>query len=135
MSKNLLIIIKIDLLWESKPTYYSKLKTIVLMKLYHGTSSLNAISILKNGFDFNKVGSNYGITYGKGIYFTPNYETARFYAGENGIILSMDVSITPYYLVKDISPNSKKKIKLPRDQDYNCIVSPNKDEYLILYFK
>lgn len=105
------------------------------MKLYYGTSSSNAISILKNGFDFNKVGSNYGITYGKGIYFTPNYETARFYAGENGIILSMDISITRYYLVKDISPNSKKKIKLPTDQDYNCIVSPNKDEYLILYFK
>ena len=105
------------------------------MLLYHGTSCSNAISILKNGFDFNKVGSNYGITYGKGIYLTPNYETARFYAEENGIILSFDVSITPYYLIKDNSPNSKKKIKLPTDQDYNCIVSPNKDEYLILYFK
>ena len=59
----------------------------------------------------------------------------EFYAGKNGIVLSMHVLITPYYLVKDISPNSKKKIKLPRDKDYNCIVSPNKDEYLILYFK
>jgi len=105
------------------------------MLLYHGTSSSNVISILKNGFDFNKVGSNYGITYGKGIYFTPNYESALFYAGENGIVLSMNISIVPYYLVKDISPSSKKKIKLTRDEDYNCIVSPNKDEYLILYFK
>ena len=105
------------------------------MKLYHGTSSLNAISILKNGFDFNKIGSNYGTTYGKGIYFTPNYKTARFYAGKNGIVLKMDIKITPYYLVKDYSPNSKKKLKLPKDQYYNCIVSPNKDEYLILYFK
>lgn len=105
-----------------------------IMILYHGTSCNNAISILKKGFDFNKVGSNYGITYGKGIYFTPNYETAKFYAGENGIIISMNVDIIPYYLKKDISPNSKKKIKIPKDKDYNCIVSPSKDEYLILYF-
>jgi len=105
------------------------------MKLYHGTSCSNAISILKNGFDFNKVGSNYGTTYGKGIYFTPNYETAQFYAEENGIVLSMNVLIAPYYLVKDKSPNSKEKIKLSSGQNYNCIVSPNKDEYLILYFK
>tara|TARA_B100000424_G_scaffold266755_2_gene258422 strand:- start:437 stop:754 length:318 start_codon:yes stop_codon:yes gene_type:complete len=105
------------------------------MKLYHGTSSSNAIEIIKNGFDFERAGSNYGITYGKGIYFTPNYETARFYAGDNGIVLSMNISIVPYYLLKDKSPNSKKKIKLPTDQEYNCIVSPNKDEYLILYFK
>lgn len=105
------------------------------MLLYHGTSMSNAISILNNGFDFKKAGSNYGTTYGKGIYFTPNYKIARFYAGENGIVLSMDISIIAYYLVKDISPNSKKKIKLPQDKDYNCIVSPNKEEYLILYFK
>ena len=104
------------------------------MILYHGTSSYNAISILKKGFDFNKVGSNYGITYGKGIYFTPNYKTAKFYAGENGIVVSMNIYIIPYNLKKDISPNSKKKIKIPKDKDYNCIVSPSKDEYLIIYF-
>ena len=104
------------------------------MILYHGTSSYNAISILKKGFDFNKVGSNYGITYGKGIYFTPNYKTAKFYAGENGIVVSMNIYIIPYNLKKDISPNSKKKIKIPKDKDYNCIVDPSKDEYLIIYF-
>ena len=105
------------------------------MLLYHGTTKENAISILKDGFDFEKSGSCWGNTYGKGIYFTPNYETARFYAGENGIILSLNVNITPFYLTKDKSPNSKKKINVPKDKNYNCIVSPNKDEYLILYFK
>jgi|TARA_B100000787_G_scaffold136222_1_gene105033 hypothetical protein len=105
-----------------------------MMILYHGTSCNNAISILKKGFDFNKIGSNYGITYGKGIYFTPNYETAKFYASENGIVVSINVNIIPYYLNKDVSPNSKKKIKIPKDKNYNCIVSPSKDEYLILYF-
>ena len=106
------------------------------MLLYHGTSSENAISILKNGFNFDKIGSNYGTTYGKGIYFSPNYETARFYANQNthGTVLSFNLNIIPFYLIRDISPNSKKKIKLPNDKEYNCIVSPNKDEYLILYF-
>ena len=103
------------------------------MLLYHGTSKKNALEILKNGFNFNKVGTNYGTTYGKGIYFTPNYKTAKFYA-EEGIVISINLNIRPYYLKKDISPNSKKKIKLPKDKQYNCIVSPNKDEYLILYF-
>ena len=104
-------------------------------KLYHGTSVTNALSILKNGFDFTKSGQNWGKTYGKGIYFTPNYDTARFYAEENGIVLSLDIEINPYYLQKDFSPNSKKKPKIPQDKNYNCIVNSNKDEYLVLYFK
>ena len=104
------------------------------MKLYHGTSSQNAISILQNGFDFNKSGSNWGKTYGKGIYFTPNYDTARFYAETNGIVLSFDLKIEPYYLKKDISPSTKKKLTITNNKTYNCIVSPNKDEYLVLYF-
>ena len=110
----------------------------MIIKLYHGTSSQNALSIMKNGFNFEKAGQNWGKTYGKGIYFTPNYETARFYATEDGIILSFNIEIEPYYLTKFISPNSKKKLKLPvKNQNnihYNCIVSPDKDEYLILYF-
>tara|TARA_X000000368_G_scaffold418835_1_gene420254 strand:+ start:434 stop:751 length:318 start_codon:yes stop_codon:yes gene_type:complete len=104
------------------------------MKLYHGTSMSNALSIMNEGFNLKKAGSNYGTTYGKGIYFTPNYKTAKFYAEENGIVISININIIPYYLEKDISPNSKKKIKIPTDKNYNCIVSPSKDEYLILYF-
>lgn len=103
------------------------------MLLYHGTTKENAINILKDGFDFEKSGSSWGNTYGKGIYFTPNYETARFYATNDGIVLSLNIEIKPFFLVKDISPSSKKKIKIDREK-YNCIVSPNKDEYLILYF-
>ena len=104
------------------------------MKLYHGTSMSNALSIMNEGFDFKKAGSNYGKTYGKGIYFTPNYETAKFYSGRDGIVISLDVHVNPYYLTKYISPSSKKKIRLPNTGNYNCIVSPDKDEYLILYF-
>lgn len=104
------------------------------MLLYHGTTQENGLSILLNGFDFEKSGSNWGNTYGKGIYFTPNYQTARFYAGEDGIVISIDIKVNIYYIKKMISPNSRKKIKIPQDKSYNCIVTPDLDEYLILYF-
>lgn len=100
-------------------------------KLYHGTSTMNALSILKNGFDFTKAGSNWGKTYGSGIYFSPNYETAKFYATDKGIVLSFTIEIESYLLIKDISPTSKKRLRIPSNKNFNCIVSPNKDEYLI----
>ena len=86
------------------------------MKLYHGTSCSNAISILKNGFDFNKVGSNYGTTYGKGIYFTPNYETARFYAGENGLVISKIQKGKPVAVSKAAALASGKKKKKTKEK-------------------
>ena len=103
------------------------------MLLYHGTSAENAISILKNGFDFTRSGCCWGNTYGKGIYFSPNYKTAKFYAGENGVVLSFQINIEAFFMTRDISPSSKKKLKIDESK-YNCIVNPNKDEYLILYF-
>lgn len=99
------------------------------IKLFHGTNNQNALSIIDNGFDFNKCGSNWGSTYGKGIYFTPNSKTAKAYSDDNTII-EITIDINPFYLTKDRSPNSKKKIKIP--QNYNCIVSPNKDEYVLI---
>ena len=118
--------------------------------LYHGTTQTNALSILKNGFDFTKCGSNWGKTYGKGIYFTPNYDTAQFYAGDDGIVLSFNFStqepsqkiqepkphfyLIPHYLTRDISPYYRGKVRFPKDRNINCLVSPNNDEYMILYF-
>lgn len=102
------------------------------MLLYHGTSVENAISILKNGFSFEKSGSNWGKTYGKGIYFTPNYDTARFYAGNEGMVLSIDIKINGFKLTKFLSPNDKKKIKV--GEEFNCIISPDEDEYLVKFF-
>lgn len=103
------------------------------MLLFHGTSQKNGINILNDGFSFEQIGSCWGNTYGKGIYFTPNYETARFYAGNEGIVLSFEIKIKALFLEKDISPSSKIKLKIDRKK-YNCIVNPNKDEYIILYF-
>ena len=73
------------------------------MLLYHGTSKKNGINILKKGFNFELSGSCWGNTYGKGIYFTPNYETARFYAENDGIVISLNIKIKPLFLEKDIS--------------------------------
>lgn len=107
------------------------------MLLYHGTSLANALGILKNGFDFSKCGSNWGKTYGKGIYFTPNYDTAKFYAGDDGIVLSFEIYVVPYYLEKYYSPNNKKQIKYPefneKGKKINVLVSPDNDEYLLLF--
>ena len=100
-----------------------------IYKLYHGTSAKNALSILKNGFDLEKAGENWGTTYGKGIYFSPNYETAKFYAGEDGIVLSFNLQINPYELKKDIRPNSKRKIKIPFE--FDSIINPNRDEVIV----
>lgn len=100
--------------------------------LYHGTSQSNALSILKEGFDFSKCGCNWGSTYGKGIYFSPNYDDAQFYAGEHGIVLSFDLDLECYYLDKDISPSKKKKFKLPNG--YNCLVNQSRDEYILFSF-
>lgn len=100
--------------------------------LYHGTSQANALSILKEGFDFSKCGSNWGSTYGKGIYFSPSYDEAQFYASDDGIVLSFELDLECYYLEKDISPSKKKKFKLPHG--YNCLVNPSGDEYILFSF-
>ena len=106
------------------------------MILYHGTSMINALSILKKGFDISKAGENWGTTYGKGIYFSPNYETAQFYANSDpvnmGIVISINLDLNPYILKKDISPNQKRKFTLPKGKDYDSIVNPNGDEVIII---
>ena len=104
----------------------------MMKTLYHGTSQANAMSILKNGFDFKKCGSNWGCTYGEGIYFSPSYDEARFYAGEDGVVLSFDLVLECYYLKRDISPSKKKKFNLPTG--YNCLVNPNGKEYVVFSF-
>jgi hypothetical protein len=100
--------------------------------LYHGTTMANALSILKEGFDFNKCGCNWGSTYGKGIYFSSSYDEAQIYAGEDGMVLSFELDLECYYLNKDISPSKKVKFKLP--DGYNCLVNQSGNEYIVFSF-
>ena len=109
------------------------------MILYHGTSIENALSILKNGLDINKAGENWGTTYGKGIYFSPNYETAEFYANSDesnpGIVISINVNLYPFILKKDINPYKSKRVKilkLLKDSNYDSIINVNGDEVIII---
>ena len=100
------------------------------MKLYHGTSTNKALSILKSGFDFNRIGENWGTTYGKGIYLTPEYETAKFYAGDDGIVLGFTLDVNPYRVTRDVKPNTRKKIVVP--VEFDSIINPKGDEVVIL---
>ena len=99
------------------------------MLLYHGTTLESALNILKCGFDFNHSGKNWGNTYGKGIYFTPKYDVARLYAGDDGIVISINYDILDYTILKKFqSPSSKKK-----NYKNKWIITPDLEEYIMLY--
>ena len=82
------------------------------MFLYHGTTTENANTIiLQQKFDLNLCGSQWGSTYGKGIYFSPSKQEARVY-GET--ILQIETNVEPLKLDKHYSPNDrnhKRQIK------------------------
>lgn len=100
------------------------------MILYHGTDVSSALNILENGFNFKSTGTNWGSTYGKAIYFTPNYNTAQCYAEDDGIILSIDVEVDDFLILEKFkSPSSRKQ--LPSTSKW--LITPNFDEYIMLY--
>jgi len=47
------------------------------MDVYHGTSSPDLI--IKDGFNLDKCGTGWGLTYGRGIYFAPTPTEASTY--------------------------------------------------------
>ena len=109
------------------------------MILYHGTSIQNAESIKKIGFSSEFIGKNWGSTYGKAIYFTDCYETAKFYAGESGVVLTVDIeNVNCLKLDKDYSPNNKKHNKEVKsiimyimfNSNKNCLLNYLKNEYI-----
>ena len=99
------------------------------MLLYHGTTTTSMVNILDKGFTFDHCGKNWGSTYGKGIYFTPNYETAKCYAGKDGVVLSFDFDVKDYHLLTKLHRPSSKK------QKYHTkwLITPDFDEYIMLY--
>lgn len=100
------------------------------MILYHGTNVSSALNILANGFNFNSTGTNWGSTYGKAIYFTPNYKTAQCYAGDDGIIFSIDVEVNDFLILEKFkSPSSRKQLQCMS----KWLITPNFDEYIMLY--
>ena len=111
------------------------------MILYHGTSKENADSIKKKGFSLEFSGKNWGSTYGKAIYFTNCYKTAKCYAGQLGEVLTVDIESVNYLkLDKDYSPTDKKHIRqiksiimyLIINSDKNCLLNYNENEYIFI---
>ena len=72
------------------------------MDVYHGTSSPDAI--IRDGFNLDKCGTGWGLTYGRGIYFAPIPQEARTY----GTVVKCKINYKPFYLKKDYSVNNRK---------------------------
>lgn len=114
-----------------------------MTRLYHGTSSKNADLIKKNGLSLEFSGTNWGTTYGKAIYFTPNYSEAKLYAqnfNEDGIVLTFDFNnLKTLQLSRDYSPSDKKDKKqisslinyLKLTSEINCLINVHKNEYIL----
>lgn len=109
------------------------------MILYHGTSKENAESIKRNGFSLEYTGKNWGSTYGKAIYFTNCYKTAKCYAGQSGEVLTVDIKNVNYLkLDKDYSQTDKKHIREIKsiimyvmfNSNKNCLLNYNENEYI-----
>jgi len=102
------------------------------MKVYHGTFKPNFI--ITDGFDLDKCGSGWGLTYGRGIYFAPTHDEALTY----GAVLECEINYNPFYLEKDYSVSSRKhrrelnKLKeLAIKQKKTCFVTKNKLEIIV----
>ena len=102
------------------------------MKVYHGTTV--PYSIILNGFDLDKCGTGWGLTYGRGIYFAPYPELASTY----GRVLECEINYNPLYLEKDYSVSSRKhrrelyKLReLAIKQGKTCFVTKNKLEIIV----
>lgn len=82
-------------------------------KLYHGTPDPNnALAILRNSLFLSKPDQGYAY-YGRGTYTDPNYEIAKLYAGDKGLVMELEVNarkdlrVLDWLKVKDL-PKMKK---------------------------
>jgi len=105
------------------------------MIVYHGTTKENSNRIKKEGFCIHKCGTNWGNTYGKGIYFTKKIEDAQQYGDS---IIICDIEYKPYVLNRDYRPNNRKdRLELYKIQkwleksNYTCIENIHQSEIII----
>ena len=105
--------------------------------LYHGTTKENALGISRSGFSTEYSGTNWGSTFGKGVYFTNNMDEAFVYSGNNGVVLMIDVDINGFQLRKNYSPTDrndrreiKKLITTLKNSNYNCLITKDEKEFV-----
>lgn len=107
------------------------MQTIIL---YHGSDPKNYESILKHGFDMSLTGKGWGLTYGKGIYMTPDINEAKVYSGGEKILRCTVKIDKPLKLTRDYSPTNKKhKQQLSHllKEGYDTLITLNSKEYVI----
>ena len=115
-------------------------KDYTLTYLYRGGNINTYKSIIKQGFDLSKIGTNYGLTLGKGIYFSPSKTEALGYSKDRLTILEIPVKLRSYKLSKSYSiddKNHKKYLKKLKnnllEKGYNSLTFSSKD-FDRLYF-
>ena len=97
----------------------------MIVVLYHGTSIESGESIMNNGFSLDYAGKGWGLTYGKGVYFTPNIKEAWIYS--DGAILKCNVEINKSYRVKHKIGKMKNKWQKINDS----LITSDRSEYVI----
>ena len=66
------------------------------MWLYHGTTEENLEKIIKEGFKEDKIGTGWGLTCGRGVYFSKDKYIANVYGYNIGKVLAVNLDIKPY---------------------------------------
>lgn len=103
----------------------------IMTFLYRGGKKTTYQKLRENGFDLDKINSNYGDTLGPGIYLTKIPEEALGYAEDRKTIIKVPVlGLNSYKLDRAFSVTSKKHKRKMRElkqyvieQGYNSIES------------
>ena len=108
------------------------------MKAYHGSDLSKLESIIEKGFDPSLIGTGWGTTYGRGIYFSPDPKVANIYSGNTGYIIEAEIRYIPYYLKKNYSSTNRhhrrelQKLRGKAEAEgYTCFVSQNREEIIL----
>jgi len=98
------------------------------MLIYHSSNSVESTyKILREGFDKKYIGSGYGSTFGRGIYFTPNFEYACTYNIDIKEIIKCEIDIYKYKCISyDMNTNTNNNIK-----KINKLLKSNPDILLV----
>ena len=111
-----------------------------MTKAYHGSDPSKLESIIEKGFDLSLIGTGWGTTYGRGIYFSLDPKVANIYSGNTGYIIEADIRYIPYYLKKNYSPTNRRhrnelqKLREKAEEErYTCFVPQNREEIILFY--
>ncbi|CAG0881385.1 unnamed protein product [Darwinula stevensoni] len=103
------------------------------MDLFHGTSSINIISICLRNFDWRLHGSANGSAFGKGVYFTSNPQTAAGYCRGGGCIFVVKVLVGNSTVGNQFMTHPPAGFHSTTDSSGRIIVKYHDQDYYPLY--